>query len=78
MGVRGWMLDYEKAAVDLVVVRLSAMPPNVKFSVGSHGTFSKDQLVAEVKRKTDVGRAMVEMQLNYLRQMPSLSKKLTE
>jgi len=60
----------------LVIARLKAMPPNVKFSIGNHGTYSRDQLIAAVKDRSDVGQAMVEMQLNYLRKMPSLSENL--
>ena len=65
-------------AAQLVVARLSAMSPAVKLSVGSHGTFTRSELITAVKNKTEVGKTIVKLQLNYLRHMPELSQTLSE
>ncbi len=62
----------------LVVARLATMPPNVKFSIGSHGTYTKDQLIQEVRNQTATGAAFVKMDLEYIKQMPHITDVLTE
>jgi hypothetical protein len=69
-------MDYQQAASELVIARLKAMPPNVKFSLGKHGTFTCNQLISEVKGQTATGKSIVEMQLNFVREMPALSQEL--
>ena len=64
------MAKNEKIAEELkklVIVRLMAMPPNLKISVGKYGTFSKEELIERVKKEDAVGRLIIKMQLNYLR-----------
>ena len=61
--------DYIKK---LVKERLCAMPPDVSFSVGHFGDFTRDELIEQVDRGTDVGKAAIEMQLDFIRKMPRL------
>ena len=60
----------------LVVERLRTMPPEISFSIGSHGDFTRNQLIAEVEKNSAVGKAAIEMELNFLRQMPKLSQMI--
>ncbi len=60
----------------LVIARLQAMPPNVSFSIGEYGDFTKDQLITQVAKGTAVGKATIELELNFLRELPKLSEKL--
>lgn len=60
----------------LVVTRLQSMPPNTSFSVGNYGDFTRDELISEVKNGTPVGKAAIEMELNFLREMPKLASRL--
>lgn len=62
-------IDYIKK---LVKERLYSMPPDVSFSVGNYGDFTRDQLIEEVDKGSDVGKAAIEMQLNFIRKMPKL------
>lgn len=62
-------IDYIKK---LVKERLYAMPPDVSFSVGHFGDYTRDQLIDEVDKVTDVGKAAIEMQINFIRKMPRL------
>ncbi|MEK6924381.1 MAG: hypothetical protein AABW54_04030 [Candidatus Micrarchaeota archaeon] len=61
----------------LVVIRLQAMPPNSSFSVGNYGDFTRDQLIGEVNKGSSVGKAAIEMELSFLREMPNLARKLS-
>ena len=57
----------------IVLRRLQAIPPNVTFSVGEQGRFTRDQLISEVEKGTSVGKAAVEMQLNFIRKMTTIA-----
>ena len=62
-------MDYLKK---LVKERLHAMPPDVSFSVGNFGDYTRNQLIEEVDKGTEVGKAAIEMQLTFIRKMPRL------
>ena len=71
-------MEIGDSAAQLVIARLSAMSPGVKLSVGSHGTFTRSELITAVKNNTDVGKTIVKLQLSYLRRMPELSQTLSD
>ncbi len=56
----------------LVKERLKAIPPNVSFSIGNFGDFTRDQLIQEVELGSEVGKATIEMQINFIKRMPKL------
>lgn len=60
----------------LVVERLRTMPPEVSFSIGSYGDFTRNQLISEVEKHSAIGKATIEMELTFLRQMPKLSQMI--
>ena len=57
---------------ELVKARLYAMPPNVSFSIGGIGSFTRNELIHEVEGDTEVGKATMDMQLRFLRRLPNL------
>ena len=48
------------------------MPPDVSFSVGHFGDYTRDELIEEVDNDTKVGKATIEMQINFIKKMPRL------
>lgn len=56
-----------KEVKELILARLDVMPNNIKLSIDSYGSFSKDQLKENVEKETEIGHKIVEMQLNFLR-----------
>ena len=62
-------MDYIKK---LVKERLHAMPPEISFSVGNFGDFTRDELIEQVDQGTNVGQAAIEMQIDFIRKMPRL------
>lgn len=59
--------------INLVVARLKAMPENVAISVGGEGTFTVDEIIQSVKDTDQIGRTVIDMQMNYLRSLKNLS-----
>ncbi len=65
--------DYGDDIKRIVLKRLQAIPPNVTFSIGEQGRFTRDELITEVEKGTSVGKAAVEMQLNFIRKMTTIA-----
>ena len=68
------MSDYDDIK-KLIKKRLSAMPPDISFSVGNFGDFTRDELIQEIDKGSEIGKEMIEMELNFIKKMPSLLKK---
>jgi len=66
------MKEYIEYLKRLVKERLAAMPPDVSFSIGSFGDFTRDQLIDEVEEYSEVGKEAIEMQLDFIRRMPKI------
>ena len=60
----------------LVKERLAAMPPNVSFSIGEYGDFSREDLILEVEKESEIGKALIDMQVNFIIEMPKLLSKM--
>ncbi|MEA3255103.1 MAG: hypothetical protein U9Q22_04660 [Candidatus Altiarchaeota archaeon] len=56
----------------LVKERLYAMPPDVSFSIGSFGDFTRDELIREVEDESEVGKETIDMQINFIRKMSTI------
>ncbi|MCX6815687.1 MAG: hypothetical protein NT120_02455 [Candidatus Aenigmarchaeota archaeon] len=54
---------------EIVIKRLEAMPENVRVSMGSLGTFSREELIDNVNKNTTIGKFILEMQIKYMRSM---------
>ncbi len=61
----------------LVIMRLKATPPDISYSIGSFGDFTRNQLIEEVRNETPAGNAAAQMELEYLRQLPLLAARLS-
>jgi len=56
----------------LVVARLKAIPPNISFSVGSFGDFTRDELIREIGKGSEVGMEFAKMEINFILESPHL------
>ena len=56
----------------LVKERLLAIPPEVSFSIGDYGDYTRDELIQQVEKESPVGKETIEMQINFIRKMPKL------
>ena len=53
----------------IVLLRLEAMPDNIKINLGSSGELKKGDLIRHVKNEDDIGKLIIDVQLKYLRAM---------
>jgi hypothetical protein len=51
----------------LVMARLQALSSDVSISLGDEGDFNREELIAHVQRDDEIGRALEEMQMEWLR-----------
>jgi hypothetical protein len=54
---------------NLVIARLDIVPPDKMISIGSAGEFTKEQLIEEVKKKSEIGKEIVDIELAFLRSL---------
>ena len=52
---------------ELVIARLGVMPSTYKLSIGSEGTFTKDQLIEHVIAEDRIGNQVAKMQINFIK-----------
>lgn len=60
---------------ELVIARLEVLPKDTGISIGSAGEFTRDELIERVKKGDSVGQKIVEVQLNYLQSLKSLTNE---
>ena len=60
--------------INLVIARLKTLPSNASLSIGNTtGEGLKvDQLIKEVKKQSEIGKAVIESQLFFLRNLQNL------
>ncbi len=56
----------------LVIARLKTIPPSVSFSIGPGGNFTRNQVIDEIMRESEVGKEIVEMEIKLLLKTPKL------
>jgi len=56
----------------LVKERLAAMPPDVSFSIGDFGDFTRDELIEEIDKYSEIGKEAIDMQVNFIKKMPRI------
>ena len=62
----------------LVIERLKTIPPNVSFSIGGYGDYTRDELIDQVLKETEVGKETIKSELMLLRGMPKIVSRLGE
>lgn len=53
----------------IVIARLEVFPADKKISIGSTGELTKQEMINNVEKGTDIGKKIIEVQLNYLRSL---------
>lgn len=72
------MNQIDKTIRDIVIARVLTMPDNVGISIGKDGDFSKDEIIAHVKKGDEIGKKFIKIQLAYLKSLKYLTNKLIE
>ena len=53
----------------LVIARLEILPESKKISIGNFGEFSRNELIDNVNKNTEIGNKIIEIELEFLRAM---------
>lgn len=61
--------EKQKEIIEIVKARLAILPPDAILSIGSFGELKRDQIIKEVENNTEIGKKVVEVQLEYLRML---------
>ncbi|MFA5130521.1 MAG: hypothetical protein WC477_06455 [Patescibacteria group bacterium] len=59
--------ELEEAIKQLVVARLAVLSPETGLSIGSEGSFSRDELIEHVELGDEIGKMVTEVQMEGLR-----------
>ncbi len=60
-------MQVENDIKELVIARLQTLPPDVAISIGSDGEFNKNELIAHVKEDDEIGKQIIEVEMDFLR-----------
>lgn len=60
---------------ELVTKRIEAMPSHMKLAMGGGESFSKNDILQHINKRDNIGKRVVEMQLNYLKFMKEESER---
>lgn len=53
----------------LVIERLRVLPSGKQIAIGGNQTYSPDELIQQVEQVSDIGKKIVEVELEFLRAM---------
>mgnify|MGYP001559970151 CR=1 FL=1 len=51
---------------NLVIARLEVLPRDKKISIGSEGSFSKDELIQHINQEDKIGKKIIEIEMEFL------------
>jgi hypothetical protein len=53
----------------IVIARLETLPSDKKISIGSSGEFTRDEIIDHVKSGDEIGKKMVQIELEFLQSL---------
>lgn len=53
----------------LVIARIKSLPEGTGVSIGSSGNFSKEDMIQHVEKNDEIGRKIIEIELNFLQKL---------
>lgn len=60
----------------LVLARLETFPEGKIISIGSEGEFNKYELINHVKKDDEIGKKIIEVELNYLKSLKNITSSV--
>jgi hypothetical protein len=64
------MSDEEKVKEELkeiVIMRIEAIPSNLKLSIGNGNSLTKEEMIEHVKKEDEVGRQIINSHLSFMK-----------
>ncbi len=62
--------ELQQQIKELVIARILTLPEDVSLSVG-HEDLKREQLIAHVEKEDEIGKDIIDMQLEFIRDMAS-------
>jgi len=62
-------MENEQEIKELVIARLKTLPEDKGVSIGADGEFTKDELIRHVQEGDEIGKKMVEIEMDFLRSL---------
>ena len=59
----------DKDVRKLVIARLKTLAADKRISIGSEGSFTKEELIKSVDKNDKIGKKIIAIQLNYLKSL---------
>lgn len=53
--------------IELIILRLETLPPNVYFSSGNGSNTSRNDMIKHVRKNDETGREFIETEMEFLR-----------
>ncbi len=62
----------ENKMKELVLMKIEAeMPQNLRLSIGSHGEFTKEEILDHVRKEDEIGRKIIQAHASFLKSVGS-------
>lgn len=52
---------------EIAKIRVKSMPSHIRLAIGGYGQLSKDEIIEHLEQRDEIGKRIVEMQINYLK-----------
>ena len=54
---------------ELVIARIKTLPENTGISIGSAGSFSKEEIIRHIENDDEIGRKIMEVEMSFLQKL---------
>jgi len=54
---------------ELVIARIKTLPEDTGISIGSVGSFSKEEIISHIEQNDEIGRKIIEIELSFLQKL---------
>ena len=52
---------------ETIIARIDAQPSNLRLSIGSSGSLTKEEMIEHVKKEDEIGKQIIRVHLNFLK-----------
>lgn len=70
------MINTKTNLIELVISRLRTIPDDQEISVGTEGSYTKNQLIQHIKKDDELGKKFVEIELHYLQSLKNITQSV--
>ena len=60
-------MSFSEDEAQITLERIRDMPRGIKLNLGSHGAFTRDELIDAINSRSEIGELVVKMQMAYVR-----------